>query len=150
MELLGNVTLCNRSILPSAPSDDGNDNDNDIEDEYPRSKFDKYYDEKEELKRIKSRREEELARRQNEVLPREEQRKGKMELMKLGDFVSFHVPRILSLCVLPLARYSGPASYKNPPITGPQRFLLIFKPRTLYKSVSARLSVRPFFVCPSY
>merc|ERR1712087_1070418 len=62
-----------KSILPSAPSDDGNDNnnDNDIEDEYPRSKFDKYYDEKEELKRIKSRREEELARRQNEVLPRE-------------------------------------------------------------------------------
>jgi len=72
-----------KSILPSSPSEDG---DNDIEDEYPLSKYDKYDHEKEELKRIKSRRKEELARRQNEVLPREGPQMGKVEVMKVGDF----------------------------------------------------------------
>ena len=90
-----NPSSSSRSILPSSPSDDDDERKNailtneDDDGEYPERDFDKGYDEEKELQRIKARREDELARRRNEVLPQERQaRQGKMEVMKMGDWVS--------------------------------------------------------------
>jgi len=80
-----------KSILPSSPSEDegnggffSNDKNNA---EYIESDLHRSYDEEEERRRNKARREDELAGRRNEVFPPEENpRRGKMEVMNVGDW----------------------------------------------------------------
>ena len=81
-----------RSIFPSSPSEDegkgGFRSHENNHAEYP----DHSYDEEEERRRMNARREDELAGRRNEILPREENpNRGKMEVMKMGDWVSWYV-----------------------------------------------------------